>query len=169
MFAQQILSGDFEEWELNGFNIKEPIGWDTQNEPDLIYVEQVHGYSGMYAACLNVIWDPMIQSFTGAVLSAQMNLLESGQLRTFKGYYSAQSITSDSLQIKVELFAGDFQIGKGQLMLGSSLQDWSEFSLDLKYYNNKSPDFAIITFAAIPDKGGLQNSKFFIDDLEFEY
>jgi hypothetical protein len=166
LFAQHSLIGDFEEWELNGFNISEPNGWTTQNETDLIYVEQVQGHSGMYAACLNVIWDPMTQALTGAILSKQLTIKEEKPIKSIQGYFSSQAFGSDSLHIKFEVFSGEYIVGSAFIALGGGNQEWRKFSVDLDLFAERNPDFAILTISIIPTKEGHHQSKFFIDDIE---
>ena len=63
--AQNITNGSFENWTYNTNGMSEPENWETQNEPELIFVESAEGHTGLYSACLNVVWDNMFNKFTG--------------------------------------------------------------------------------------------------------
>lgn len=166
--AQTIPNGNFEDWSFNKAGIESPDKWEALNEAGMIYIEKAEGHSGRHAACLNVVWDQMIQSFTGAILRSDEEILLNTRSTNLKGFYLTKSATTDTLQIEVEVYAKGNLIGEGEAGFCKSSQVWLEFSVPIEYYSKQVPDHAEIAIYINPSKGGLHLSKYCIDDLMFE-
>lgn len=165
--AQQIPNGSFEEWnEKKGMASLHK--WETLNEPDMIYIEKGEGHSGKYSACLNVVWDQMIQSFTGAIMRSDEEILIHERCKLLTGYYSTKAATTDTLYIEIEMYCKGISIGDGEAGLCKNNNDWTPFSVPIVYHSNEIPDHAEIIVYINPSTGGLHLTKFCIDDLSFE-
>jgi len=166
-FAQDIVNGDFESWTSNTSGILEPDSWETQNEPELIFVESSEGHSGKYSACMNVVWDNMMKKFTGASLSITQPVNADQKIGFLTGYCKGNSTNTDSLKIEIELFSTDKLIGTGLITIIQTAGDWTRFTVSIVYFTDMQPDKADISFAIIPVTGSYHQTEYCIDDLYF--
>jgi len=165
--AQTVPNGDFEDWKTNRANILEPVGWETQNDTQLLYVERVEGYSGNYAIGLNVIWDNMMQSFSGAVITSGKDIKISKRYSTLTGFYKGNSNNNDTLEININFYSNSTITAYGSLRLLNEDNGWDQFSVPMKYLSNAKPETASISISIILTEGSHKLTKYFIDDLKF--
>jgi hypothetical protein len=165
--AQTAPNGDFENWKTNKANIPEPVGWVTQNETQLLYVERVEGHSGEYAIGLNVIWDNMVQSFSGAGITTERNFQINKEYRKLTGFYKGNSNNNDTLEINVNYYSNSEIIAFGSLVLLNGNNEWEQFSIPIKYIKNTKPETAGISISIILAEGSHNLTKYSIDDLKF--
>lgn len=168
LWSQNIPNGNFEDWTENNEGIASVDKWETLNEPDMIYIEKAEGHSGEHAACLNVVWDQMIQSFTGAIMRSDEEIYVNTRSSALKGYYLTKAATTDTLYVEIEMYSKGNHIGEGEADFCKSNRDWTSFSVPITYHSKEIPDHAEIVIYINPSKGGLHLSKFCIDDLMFE-
>ncbi|MEZ5196861.1 MAG: hypothetical protein R2764_10785 [Bacteroidales bacterium] len=168
IWAQDIPNGDFEDWSISKAGIEFPEKWEALNEEGMIYIEKTEGHSGGQAACLNVVWDQMIQSFTGAILRSDEEIILNTRISSLNGYYLTKAATTDTLQIEIEVYAKGNPVGEGDAGFCKNSHGWMEFSIPIKYYSPEVPDHAEIVIYINPSKGGLHLSRYCVDDLMFE-
>ena len=166
-FAQNIPNGNFEVWTSNSNGMPQPLHWETQNEPELIYVEPLTGYSGNFAACLNVQWDYMLKKYCGASLKSEFEIpiSERKKFQIIKGYCKGKSENIDSLIIEVILFSENKMIGKGRINILENSNNWENFIIPIEYYSEVLPKRVSITISINPKKGSHSMSSYCIDDL----
>jgi hypothetical protein len=165
--AQTIPNGDFEDWKANRANILEPVGWETQNDAQLLYVERAEGHSGDYAIGLNVIWDKMVQSFSGAGITSGKNIKIDGDCRMLSGFYKGNTDNNDTLEIDINFYSDSKIIAYGSLSILNADKGWEQFSVPVKFLSNAKPETASISISIILAEGSHNLTKYFIDDLKF--
>lgn len=163
--AQTIPNGSFEIWSCNSSGMLQPQFWETQNEPELIYVEAVPGFSGNHAACLNVQWDYMLKKYCGASLKTEFALIEKNTHQTLSGYFKGNSENNDTLLIEINLFCGNKLIGRGATKILNHSNRWESFNVQIQYYSDLKPDKANISIEIKTKKGSHSLSTYCIDEL----
>ncbi len=167
LVAQAVPNGDFEDWITDRADILEPVGWETQNDAQLLYVERTEGHTGNYAVCLNVVWDKMMQSFSGATISAENDIEPQERIRNLTGYYKAISDENDTLKINISIYSNNELIGVGSGSYVQATNGWIKFTIPVKYYSNIIPEKVRISISVIPVAGSRHQSTYCIDDLAF--
>lgn len=163
--AQIIPNGNFEIWSENNSGMPQPQYWETQNEPELIYVEAVSGFSGNHAASLNVQWDNMLKEYCGASLNTEFTLVEYKKYHTLSGYFKGNSENNDTLVIEINLFCGNKPIGKGATKILDHSNRWQAFNIQIQYYSDSKPDKASISIEIKTLNGSHSLSTYCIDEL----
>lgn len=166
LWCQSLPNAGFEDWHTS-YNVLNPDAWETSNEPSLITVERVKGYSGEYAAQINVLWDEVVKSFSESSLSLHYSFDFPDHLQALSGFYKGESGTFDSLVVMTKLFKGDQLIQMGFQMLGDSNGEWLSFHLPFQIINeNAKPEQMEISFHVMPDERSQGISQFTIDELK---
>lgn len=163
--AQVIPNGNFEIWSDNNSGMPQPQKWETQNEPELIYIEPLPGYRGNHAACLNVQWDDMLKKYCGACLKTEFALLDKKKHQTLSGYFKGNSENNDTLIIEIDLFFENILIGKGVIKILDNSDQWEAFNVQIHYYSDAKPDKANISIEIKTIKGSHPSSTYCIDEL----
>jgi len=168
LFAQNILNGGFESW-TNG----NPDNWYAYNIPTLVspLTQSTTAHSGSYSIKGTVLkWD---------ATDSLAPLLEAGgttegftisqRFKTITGYYQFNPVQGDRFEVIVLLYKGTTTlVGTAQFKISASASSWTQFSADLLYLTNDTPDDCKITFTIIgPSTGGDAhvNSSFLLDDV----
>ena len=165
--AQNITNGGFENWIYNTSGMPEPENWETQNEPELIFVESSEGHIGLHSACLNVVWDNMTQKFTGASMSTENRITIDKTYKHLIGFYKGSVNNTDTLYINVSIYSTNKLIGYGTSNLLYTKNKWAEFNVSINYYSNEKPEKAKISFSVNPVNGSHYQTNYCIDDLKF--
>ncbi len=163
--AQTVPNGDFETWTFNNNGMAQPHFWQTQNEPELIYVEALPGRSGNHSACLNVQWDFMLKKHCGATLKSEFSILENKRYKYLKGFCMGSSENIDTLFIEINLFSKNKLIGNGFTKILDNSGTWDTFTVPVNYFTTEIPDKAIISISINSSKGGHYLTTYCIDDL----
>ncbi len=166
-FAQNITNCGFENWIYNTSGMPEPENWETQNEPELIFVESSEGHTGLHSARLNVVWDNMMQKFTGASISTIDNIPVSGKFNLLKGYCKGSSNNTDTLEINISLYSINKLVGVGSFSYVETTNEWKQFTVPINYYSDEKPEKAKISISVIPVNGSHHQTTYSIDDLIF--
>lgn len=163
--AQNIPNGNFEIWSDNNSGMPQPQYWETQNEPEIIFVEALTGYSGNYAACLNVQWDNMLKKYCSAYLNSKFQLTENKKYCSLSGYLKGNSENIDTLYIEIYLYNANQIIGSGTYKILNNTDNWEPFYVPIKYISDLVPDKAGISISVNPENGGHFLTTYCIDDL----
>lgn len=167
LVAQAVPNGDFEDWTTDRASVLEPVGWETQNDAQLLYVNRTKGHSGRYAVCLNVVWDKMIQSFSGATISTENKIEPTKKIHSLTGFYKGISDENDTLKININFYSNNELIGTGSESFVQHTNDWVQFTVPLKYYTDIVPEKVKISISVIPVAGSHHQSTYCIDGLAF--
>ena len=166
--AQDIPNGDFESWDNNIAGILDPEYWETQNEPGLVFVKNADGHTGLYSASLHVVWDSMMQKFTGASMTATENISAAVRLQSLTGYCKGIPNNSDTLKININLYSANELVGVGSSNIIQTNIDWEQFVVPIIYYSDKMPGKMKISFSVKPVDGNHFQTTYCIDDLSFK-
>jgi hypothetical protein len=164
--SAQALNGGFEQWTDGN-----PDGWFTNNNFTTTITQSTENHSGTYSVKGEVIITsalgvdipifPFLQSITG--------ITQRGRYNTLSGYYKFFP-KNDSMYISIQMLKNNQIIGYGNLTLQNEQSSFTEFQVNINYYNNDIADTAIITFGLedLPGTGGdYSGSYFLLDDLTF--
>lgn len=164
MEAQTIPNSDFESWE-QGLNFEEPAPWNTPNPIttwlSVLTVEKSEdAFSGSYSARLETreleVGNTKYQvpglltyaDFTFNALAGTYTfsggVYKQEKVYKLRGKYKYQSVENDSASVLIYCFrhpeGEEFDtIGVGLTFLHDAA-DWSEFSVDMYYLNDRTPD-----------------------------
>jgi len=166
-FAQNINNGGFENWIYNTAGMPEPENWETQNEPELVFVESSEGHTGLHSACLNVVWDNMMQKFTGASMNTVEDISVNSKFEFLRGYCKGSSNNTDTLKINISLYSKNKLVGVGSSGFIQTSNEWTQFAVSINYYSDKVPEKAKISISVIPVNGSHHQTTYCIDDLIF--
>lgn len=163
--SQNIPNGDFEIWTPNGNGMLQPQHWETQNEPELIFVESIEGHSGRFAANLSVQWDFMFRRFSGAKLTSEFSLSEQKRYLKLLGFFKGNLENLDTLTIEIVLFFENRIIGNGSIKILENSNEWKKFLLPIQYNSDLMPDRASVSISINPNKRSHSLSSYCIDDF----
>jgi hypothetical protein len=163
--AQNIPNGNFEIWSDNHSGMPQPHYWETQNEPEIVFVEPLSGHTGKYAACLNIQWDEMLKQYCSAHLFSEFYPKEKIKYTNLSGYIKGNAENIDSLFIEVYLYFGSSLIGSGTLKVLDNTNNWRIFKVPIQYISDELPDKVKINITVNPDKGSHFLTTYCIDDL----
>lgn len=167
-YSQSVPNGSFERWELNHSGMPEPVGWKTQNDREMTFVESSEGYTGSFSACLNVVWDRMKQEYTGGTLTTASRFTIEEKFFQLSGFFSGSSGNNDTLVINVNLYCEELQIAFGTESMTAVESDWQPFEIEIAYLDNRIPDRADISISIIPAKGYHHQTVYCLDDLKLK-
>ena len=169
--AQEIPNGDFEEWLTC---LCDPPYWNTNNlyPPPLECIQISPGFppysgdfciEGMVDSCteLAALFPPLIQSYE-IPLNSKPEALH--------GFYKYFPISDDLFTASIKLYSNNSLIGEGLFKSDQLVTNFSEFIVNIEYYNNDIPDIAIIKFtidSSLIDNKLHQGSIWYIDYLTF--
>ena len=165
--AQNITNGSFENWTYNTNGMSEPENWETQNEPELIFVESAEGHTGLYSACLNVVWDNMFNKFTGPSMNTVEDISANSKFECLTGFCKGSSNNTDSLKINISLYSKNKLVGVGSSGFIQTANQWTQFAVSINYYSGQIPKKAKISISVIPVQGSRHQTTYCIDDLTF--
>ena len=165
VFAQNIPNGNFEKWITGNTATLEPLNWETQNEQGLFYVERAVGHKSSYSAKLNVVWDNVIKTFTGAALTTEENFSVNFRFDTLTGFFKGNINDTDTLKINVRMYIKGKIIGFGTFFTNSYTDKWTQFKIKINYNSDQIPDKADISIVITPCNKGRYQTFFYIDDM----
>ena len=163
--AQDIPNGNFEIWANNVAGIIEPENWETQNELGMVFVNIAKGHTGEFAACLCVVWDSMLQKFTGATMTTSGFVSINGRIKYLKGFCKGGSNNSDSLKVDIGLFSKNGLVAEGSSYILREDYEWEQFAVAINYCSDEEPSKMKISFSVVPLKGSHFQTTYCIDDL----
>ena len=169
--AQEIPNGDFEEWLTC---LCDPPYWNTNNlyPPPLECIQVSPGFppysgdfciEGMVDSCteLAALFPPLIQSY---------DIPLNSKPEALHGFYKYFPISDDLFTASIKLYSNNSLIGEGLFKSDQLVTNFSEFIVNIEYYNNDIPDIAIIKFtidSSLVDNKLHQGSIWYIDYLTF--
>ena len=165
--AQNITNYSFENWTYNANGMPEPENWETQNEAELVFVESSEGHTGSYSACLNIVWDNMMQKFTGANMSYENNINGDKAFKSLTGFCKGNINNTDTLNISVNVYSKNKLVGYGTCGILYTNNSWEEFQVSINYYSDEKPEKTKISFSVNLISGSHYQTTYCIDDLKF--
>jgi hypothetical protein len=167
LLAQNILNGGFENW-TNG----NPDNWYVDNIPPLVspLTQSTTAHTGNYSVKGTVSkfgTDSLAPLLEAGVSTEGFTI--SQRFKTITGYYQFNPVQGDRFEVIVLLYKGTTTlVGTAQLKISASASSWTQFSADLLYITNDTPDDCKLTFVIDgPATGGNPhvNSYFLLDDV----
>jgi hypothetical protein len=163
----QIPNSGFEQWSSGN-----PVGWATPNAPGFFIpiTQSTDAHSGSFAVKGEVL------NFLGLPVSP--NLVSGDSLggfpfnqrpAVFQGFYKYSPVGGDIFFATVILSSGGMGIAIGEALISNSVSNYSQFTVNLEYYNNDMPDTCYIQFFIADTASGEAHvgSAYWLDDLSF--
>jgi hypothetical protein len=163
IFAQ-ILNGGFEQWTGNT-----PDNWLTDNAPSLYtpITQSNSSHSGSYSVKGQVVdflstavVPILVAGTTGDGFSVSQKYL------SLTGYYEFTPVGGDELVITVLMLNNSTLIGGGSVDIVNAASSFTYFSVGLEYFQELTPDTAMITITVGNSNDIHLNTEFKLDDLE---
>lgn len=179
----QIPNASFETWEsitYLGKTYNNISGWNTSNymnvfnnEPEMV-TKTTDAYEGTYA--VSFINKPNFNHMSAMAATGGGPFEEKSsekfpvteKVKKLKGYYKYNyTATSDSCSIFVILYKDSNTIGYGEFASGNKISAFTQFTVDIQYYEDVEPDSASIHIYVTRDNF-REGSEMVIDALSFE-
>jgi len=179
----QIPNASFENWEsitYLGRTYNNISGWNTSNymnvfnnEPEMV-TKTTDAYEGIYAA--SFINKPNFNQMSAMASTGGGPFAEKSgdkfpvteKVKKLKGYYKYDyTATSDSCSIFVILYKDSNTVGYGEFASGNKVSTFTEFIVNIQYYDDLTPDSASIYIYTTRDNF-REGSELVIDALSFE-
>ncbi len=189
----EMPNKDFEKWVQNPtYGYWNPVNWSSPNEyltivGDYVVTYDTSAYSG--DTCVKMeTKSVMIYTAPGAVTLGKLKIDMANQTGTIiggipftdrpsklKGYYKSMPKEFDSAMVMIYLTKYDQEllkpdtIGLGTFYSSEEVDEWTEFTIDLMYLSDSTPD-TINVFALSSDfANSIAGSKLYVDDFKLEF
>lgn len=164
--AQVIPNAGFETWEANLTGGQQPQGWQAlMNSSVAANVVEVDGYGGGSAAQLVATEIPGLGVMSPLLISEFF--IVDQKYAKLKGYLKSAPQGNDTLYIIVGMYSGnDDLVGAGVAFVKQEISDFTEFSINIFYEGDETPEQCLISFTAGKFDGtATEGSAFVIDEL----
>ncbi len=163
--GQNVPNGGFEDWELAGNNVYEPVYWQTNNMDDLTLVYQEAGHTGQFSAKISVEWDETLGMNMTPILFYQGYFPVSERFSALNFYMLGETLNDDYLMVNVGMYSNGILIGNSMTPVYDDHTDWTAVSAPITYGNEETPDECFISLTIWPAAEVDLGSYCFIDDL----
>jgi photosystem II stability/assembly factor-like uncharacterized protein len=164
--AQEVPNGGFEDWEITGDNVLEPVYWQTDNMDDLTLVYQEAGHSGQFSAKISVEWDESLGMNLTPILYYEGYFPISERFTSLEFYAMGESLNDDYLSVNVGMYKNGILIGSTFGEIFDDFADWTQVSVPISYGNEELPDECFISITFWPAGSVDLGTYMFIDDLD---
>jgi len=190
-YAQtQIPNAGFENWT----DSSHAVGWNSLNEvignpPIVIYLQSLKRttdkYSGNYAARLQTVYYPLIQTTVPGFANLGNLDLTSQEISggipinakpsRIKGWYKYNSVSGDTMLIAAILYKYNStngiseEIGYATFMTNTSVSNYTKFEIDFTYDVNVTPDTIDVILISSASESPKNGSRLIVDDIELDY
>lgn len=187
IFAQEIPNADFENWDNYG-SYDNPTNWDTPNEQTAQLGKYVaikgedNAFSGNYYLQLiseNMLLDVSPGLATLGDFNLNMSTFEAtisdgisytSRPETFRGYFQYFPEYGDNCFIGILLLKNNGTdspdtIGDGNFTTTATINTWTNFSINISYRSNETPDFMNIILLSSEQNAPEIGSTLYIDAL----
>lgn len=181
----QIPNASFESWTNHG-NYSTPDGWDNRNAQTAsaaIFTCQqgTPGTDGNYYMRLiskkigssvvnGIAVSGRLDSLTGAPVSG---FPYTGRPASLTGKWQYMALGNDQGDVSIELTKWNTAsnkrdtVGSATYLLPGMVMSWADFSININYASQATPDSAMIVFSPSNGLNTAENSYIFVDELKF--